>query len=74
MCRVAYNVDGRPWLDKVKNEDFKEEFAEFMEILTAIGKEHGWTLPELKARFSDDLFDKLLFADVGAANGVSGST
>ena len=49
------------------------EIAEFKETLRAIGREQGWSLADLKARFSNDLFDKLLFDDVGVANGANGS-
>ena len=41
--------------------DFADSIAEFKNTLAAIGKEQGWTLADLKARFSNDLFDELVF-------------
>lgn len=72
--RVEYTVDGKPWFDKLKNEDFKDEIPEFKRILAKIGEKHGWTLEDLKARFSNELFDRLVFDDVEKkeANGKVG--
>lgn len=61
-------MDGKPWLEKLKNEDYKEAIPEFKQALSAIGKTQGWTLSDLKARFSNDLFDQLLFDDVSVAH------
>lgn len=72
MYRVDFKYNGQPWPDKVKL-DFAGPIAEFRNTLGAIGKEQGWTLADLKARFSNDLFDKLIFEDAGAANGANGS-
>lgn len=49
----------------MKNESYKHEIAEFKMILADIGAEHGWTLADLKARFSNDFFDDFYFDDVG---------
>jgi hypothetical protein len=53
--------------------DFADSITEFKNTLAAIGKEQGWTLTDLKARFSNDLFDKLIFDEAGAAKGANGS-
>ncbi|KXS94449.1 hypothetical protein AC578_5189 [Pseudocercospora eumusae] len=66
---LEYTVDGKPWFDKLKNEDYRDEIAEFKRILASVGKKHGWTLEDLKARFSNDLFDRLVFDDVHVAAG-----
>lgn len=57
-------MDGRPWLEKLKNETYKDAIPEFKQALAAIGKTQGWTLYDLKARFSNDLFDQMLFDDI----------
>ena len=72
--RVAFKVDGKPWVEKAKL-DFADSVAEFKSALGAIGKEQGWTLNDLKARFSNDLFDRLIFSEYpGAADRANGST
>lgn len=68
--RVAFKIDGKPWLDVAKH-DFRDAISEFKDTLGAIGKEQGWTLADLKARFSNDLFDKLIFDEAKGANGSS---
>ncbi len=57
----SFMVDGKPWYDRLKNEDYKTERREFVDILADIGKEAGWTLDDLKRRFSKDLFHDLIF-------------
>lgn len=62
--RYPYTVNGKPWFNSLKDEDYKDEIVEFKQILAAIGEDHGWKLEDLKARFSNDLFDELIFEDV----------
>ncbi|GAB1316375.1 hypothetical protein MFIFM68171_06585 [Madurella fahalii] len=57
-------VDGKPWVDKMKNEDYVEERREFKTLLAEVGKKHGWTLQDLKKRFSNDFFDDFFFDDI----------
>jgi D-arabinono-1,4-lactone oxidase len=60
---VQSQVDGKPWKEKLR-EDYNDEIIEFKGLLAAIGKDHGWTLADLKKRFSNDLFDDFYFGDV----------
>lgn len=59
-----FDVNGEPWIKKMKDVDYKEEIVEFKKVLSEIGKGHGWTLADLKKRFSNDTFDSLYFDDV----------
>lgn len=73
---VQYKVDGQPWVQRMKEVDYRDEIVEFKKTLAQIGKEHGWTLEDLKARFSNDLFDSFYFDDIGrkgVAGGVNGT-
>ncbi|KAK2609247.1 hypothetical protein QQS21_002181 [Conoideocrella luteorostrata] len=63
-----FQVDGKPWLERLMSVDYKDERQEFMQILAEIGKEAGWTLEDLRSRFSNDLFDKLFFDGVVVKN------
>jgi hypothetical protein len=40
---------------------YKDELGEFRNALGAIGEQNGWTLDELQSRFSNELWDKMLF-------------
>jgi hypothetical protein len=51
-------------IDYLKNEAYREDIIEFKDILRKIGIAHQWTLSDIKARFSNELFDKLFFDDV----------
>ncbi|KAL8398453.1 hypothetical protein RB596_005832 [Gaeumannomyces avenae] len=57
-------VDGKPWLERMKTVDYRDELVEFKRLLAEIGKGHGWTLKDLKGRFSNDFFDSFYFDDV----------
>jgi len=68
---AGLEVGGRPWVERLKEVDYKEAIAEFKAVLGAIGKEHGWNLDDLRRRFSNDLFDSFYFdgADSRMVNG-----
>ncbi|KAK0733126.1 hypothetical protein B0T26DRAFT_745211 [Lasiosphaeria miniovina] len=57
-------VDGKPWANRMKNVDYKDARVEFKALLAEIGKKHGWTLADLKKRFSNDFFDDFYFDDI----------
>ena len=67
---VPNTVDGEPWLHRLKGVDYKEEIEEFKNVLSSIGKEHGWKLVDLKRMFSNDLLDELFFDDVEVKGGA----
>ncbi|KAL6411673.1 oxidoreductase [Ilyonectria robusta] len=72
---VGYTVNGKPWIQKLKEEDYKDERQEFLRILAEIGQgvKVKWTLQDLKDRFSNDLFDELFFDQVGNKTGQNGN-
>ena len=57
-------VDGEPWIERLKAVDYKNEIQEFVSTLELIGNEAGWTLHDIKSRFSNDLLDELFFSAV----------
>ncbi|KAH0438406.1 oxidoreductase [Colletotrichum camelliae] len=61
-----FQVNGKPWLEKLKKEDYKTEIQEFRKVLTEIGNEAGWDLKDLQGRFSNELFDNLIFNKIQA--------
>ena len=51
-------IDAREYLRTVS---YKDAIAEFNETLAAIGKEQGWTLEDIRAIFSNKLWDKIVY-------------
>jgi hypothetical protein len=58
----VYKVNGKPWVEKLRDEDYKNEIVEFKGILEKIGKRDGWTLKDIQERFSNVLFDELIYS------------
>lgn len=48
------------WVQSLRQRH-KEEIEEFKKVLAQIGEQHGWTLKDLETRFSNPLFDRLIF-------------
>ena len=49
-----------PMIDYVKNI-YHDDIAEFKTILGKIGESQGWSLDEARARFSNDLWDEIIY-------------
>lgn len=66
---IGYEVRGGSMLGYLKGEAYKDEILEFRDKLARIGVKHGWTLRDLSRRFSNDMFDVLVFGKAEAALG-----
>jgi hypothetical protein len=55
---------GREWVERLKGVDYAEARGEFVALLGEIGKGQGWTVGDLKRRFSNDFFDDFYFDEV----------
>ncbi|UPL03342.1 hypothetical protein LCI18_014276 [Fusarium solani-melongenae] len=62
-----YKVNGKPWVEKLRNEVYQSEITEFKGLMAEIGKKHGWTLSDLKKTFSNEVLDYLYLDDVAAS-------
>jgi len=62
LHRYDFNVNGKRWIHKLKNEDYKKEIEEFKTILTKIGERDNWTLKDIQKRFSNDMYDELIYS------------
>lgn len=51
-------VEAREYMKEVA---YKEQIPRFRNALAAIGNKHGWTLDQLQSRYSNELWDKLVF-------------
>lgn len=54
-------VDGKPWKQHLKEVSYQEQIPWFKSVLAEIGEQQGWTLDDLKARFSCELLDYIFF-------------
>jgi hypothetical protein len=59
--REGTKVGGLEWVDHMKKVSYPGEIANFKSVLGGIGAKQGWTLEDLKARFSTPLLDNLIF-------------
>ena len=60
--RDGMTVYGRPWREYLKTVAYKDAIPEFKAMVKKIGKKQGWTLSEAQARFSNELWDDLIFS------------
>jgi hypothetical protein len=51
-------LDAREYLRTVA---YKDQIGEFKGLLTQIGEQQGWELKDIQSRFSNDLWDKMIF-------------
>lgn len=57
----SLRLGGLPARKYLKDVAYAKEIPEFVGVLKEIGEGQGWGLQELKARFSNELWDELLF-------------
>lgn len=46
----------------MKETAYKDEIVQFTEQLAKIGESQGWTLEELQRRFSNQLWDDIVYS------------
>lgn len=61
LCREGYTVNGVDMKTHLKTVAYKDQIPRFMLTLGSIGKEQGWTVEDIKGRFSNPLLDSVLF-------------
>lgn len=49
----------------LKTVAYKDDIPNFMSALASIGKQQGWTLEDIKGRFSNPLLDSVFFEKAG---------
>lgn len=59
---VDLQIRGMPATKYMKEVAYKERIVEFKDRLQEIGKTQGWSLADLKARFSNKLWDEIVFS------------
>lgn len=53
---------GLPARQFLKTDAYKEQIPQFKAVLADIGKSQGWGLDDLKARFSNKVWDEIIFS------------
>lgn len=62
LHRMGLEKDGAPIEKHLKEVAYKDAIPAFKEELTEIGKAQGWTLEELQGRFSNQLWDQIIYS------------
>jgi hypothetical protein len=51
-----------PAIKYLKTAAYKEAIPEFKTVLADIGKGQGWSLADIQARFSNELWDEVVYS------------
>jgi len=57
------NMRGKPAREYLKEVAYKDAIPEFKKTLSNIGEGQGWALEDLKKRFSNELWDYMVFSE-----------
>ena len=61
-CRESVNMRGKPAREYLKEEAYKDAIPKFKAILADIGQQQGWDLTDLQKRFSNELWDYMIYS------------
>jgi len=61
LTRENLNIAGMPAKQYLKTVAYKDQIPAFRAVLKDIGESQGWTLDDLRARFSNPLWDYIVF-------------
>ena len=59
---MGLKKDGAPIQQHLKSVAYKDAIPQFKTELEQIGKAQGWTLDELQKRFSNQLWDEIIYS------------
>ena len=62
LRRTSLKRDGVPMQEYLKTTAYKEQIPLFKAQLEDIGKKQGWTLADIQQRFSNKLWDDIVFS------------
>lgn len=60
--RIGLRKDGAPIEKHLKEVAYKDAIPAFKQELAEIGKAQGWTIEELQKRFSNKLWDEIIYS------------
>jgi hypothetical protein len=62
IIRDFVKFRGLPARQFLKTVAYKDQIPQFKTVLADIGKSQDWSLDDLKARFSNELWDEMVFS------------
>jgi hypothetical protein len=62
LYRESINMRGKPSRQYLKEEAYKDQIPKFKETLAEIGKTQGWDLLDIQKRFSNEMWDYLIYS------------
>lgn len=60
--REKINMRGKPALQYLKEDAYKDAIPKFKATLADIGKHQGWDLNDLQKRFSNEMWDYMIYS------------
>jgi hypothetical protein len=60
--RESINMRGKPAREYLKTEAYKDQIPKFKATLADIGKGQGWELADIQKRFSNEMWDYLIYS------------
>lgn len=60
--RESINMRGKPARQYLKENAYKDAIPEFKSVLADIGADQGWELKDIQARFSNELWDYVIYS------------
>lgn len=60
--RESINMRGKPARQYLKENAYVDAIPKFKSVLADIGKGQGWELKDIQARFSNELWDYMIYS------------
>jgi hypothetical protein len=60
--RESINMRGKPARQYLKEDAYKDAIPKFKATLADIGQQQGWDLNDLQKRFSNELWDYMIYS------------
>jgi hypothetical protein len=62
VCRESINMRGKPARQYLKEDAYKDQIPKFKATLAEIGKTQDWGLDDVQKRFSNEMWDYLIYS------------
>jgi len=60
--RESINMRGKPARQYLKEDAYKDAIPKFKSVLVDIGKTQGWELKDIQKRFSNEMWDYIIYS------------